>query len=144
MAILMGGAMRVTDAKSKSAEMAQDCIGFLDLFWHGGHPSMGGTGIDIDVDAYLPVAEDTPSGQFEFYFCSTGCLREFLNGCVNDFAGGEDRESAHQAFSVGSRLGESSTRAKGLQEVGGQVEAGDQREGAEHRLGRPGWPGQSP
>ena len=82
MAILAGGAMRVVDAKAKSAEIAEDCIGFLDLVWHGGHDDGGGA--DREVDARLPVAEDTPGGQFEFYFCSTPCLRSFLNACVDE------------------------------------------------------------
>jgi len=72
--ILMGGAMRVVDRKSKSAEIADDCIGFLDLCTHNEH------GNDVMVD----IVDDTPSGQFEMYFCSTRCLRAFFDMCVND------------------------------------------------------------
>ena len=81
MAILAGGAMRVVDAKKKAATMATDCIGFLDLVWHGAHDS--GTGVPREVYARVPLAEDTPAGQFEFYFCSTRCLRAFLNAWVD-------------------------------------------------------------
>lgn len=81
MAILAGGAMRVTDAKNKCAEMATDCIGFLDLAWHGAHD--GGTGIARDIYARVPLADETPNGQFEFYFCSTRCLRAFLGAWVD-------------------------------------------------------------
>ena len=35
MAILAGGAMRIVDRKKRSATIADDCIGFLDLVWHG-------------------------------------------------------------------------------------------------------------
>lgn len=78
MAILSGGAMRVTDAATKSAEIAADCIGFLDLTWHSGHGETEG-----GADARVSLADETPNGQFEFYFCSTGCLRAFLNASVN-------------------------------------------------------------
>lgn len=80
MAILSGGAMRVVDPKKKSATMADDCIGFLDLVWHGAHD--GGKGRDREISTRVPLADDTPGGQFEFYFCSTRCLREFLNASV--------------------------------------------------------------
>lgn len=75
MAILGGGAMRVTDKKTGDAVMADDCGGFLDIVWHGGA---------FDVDVLVPIADDTPRGQFEFYFCSTKCLRAFLNACVDE------------------------------------------------------------
>lgn len=81
MAILAGGAMRILDRRSRSAGIADDCIGFLDLVWHGAHD--GGSGIDPDIHVRVPIAEDTPDGQFEFYFCSTACLRSFLNERVN-------------------------------------------------------------
>ena len=81
MAILAGGAVRVVDRPSKSADMAVDSIGFLDIIWHGAHD--GGLGTDREISARVPLAEDTPDGQFEFYFCSTRCLRDFLNACVD-------------------------------------------------------------
>jgi hypothetical protein len=31
---LAGGALQVVDWKKKSATMADECIGFLDLVWH--------------------------------------------------------------------------------------------------------------
>lgn len=81
MAILAGGAMRVTDSKTKSAEIAEDCIGFLTLMWHSQHGATGAG--EADSDARLSLADETPGGQFEFYFCSTGCLREFLHASVD-------------------------------------------------------------
>ena len=73
--------MRVVDAKKKSATIAGDCIGFLDLAWHGVHD--GGSGMHREVHARVPLAKDTPAGQFEFYFCSIRCLRAFLNAWVD-------------------------------------------------------------
>ena len=75
--IVMGGAMRVVDAKTRSAEIAEDCIGFLDLHWHDGEGENA-------VDVYLPIAADTPGGQFEFYFCSIYCLELFFSACVEE------------------------------------------------------------
>ena len=90
MAILSGGALRVIDPDPKtmtlkkmmSAEMAKDCVGFLDLIWHGAHNS--DTGVRQQVFNTITLAEDTPNGQFEFYFCSTKCLRAFFNDCVDE------------------------------------------------------------
>lgn len=81
-AIFMGGAMRVTDAKTKSAEIAEDFIGFLDILWHSAHG--GGTGADRGINVTVPLADETPIGQFEFYFCSTRCLREFFAACADE------------------------------------------------------------
>ncbi len=81
MAILAGGAMRIIDRRSRSADIAEDCIGFLDLVWHGAHD--GGRGTDREIHVRVPIAEDTPDGQFEFYFCSTDCLRSFFSTCVD-------------------------------------------------------------
>ena len=74
--------MRVTDAKHHCAEIAEDCIGFLDLIWHG--ERNGETELGSEIVVYLPLADETPGGQFEFYFCSTQCLRDFLNACVDE------------------------------------------------------------
>ena len=81
MAIMNGGAMEVVNAKTKSANMATGCIGFLDLVWHGAHDE--GTGADRETYVRVPLADWTPGGQFEFYFCSTRCLRDFLNACID-------------------------------------------------------------
>ncbi len=76
--IFAGGAMKVTDAKKKSAGMADDCVGFLYLGSHGG------TDVDSQASAHVELVEWTPNGQFEFYFCSAACLRAFLNACVDE------------------------------------------------------------
>ncbi len=73
-AVLSGGAMRVVDARTRSAEIADDCTGFLCLDWHD-----HGTG----VFSHLRLADETPAGQFEFYFCSADCLRGYLNASVD-------------------------------------------------------------
>lgn len=60
MAILTGGAMRVIDPRSHSAGIADDCVGFLDLVWHGAHD--GGSGIHPGVNVRVPIADDTQTG----------------------------------------------------------------------------------
>lgn len=66
--------MRVVSRCTLSAEIADDCIGFLSMVWHAD---------DIGVCSFMRVADWTPGGQFEFYFCSTKCLRAFFNACVD-------------------------------------------------------------
>jgi hypothetical protein len=56
MAILAGGAMQVVEAKKKSATIADDCIGFLDLIWHGAHD--GGSGANREICARTPLFAD--------------------------------------------------------------------------------------
>lgn len=33
---------------------------------------------------WVEIARDVRGGQFDLYFCSTKCLREFLNYCVDE------------------------------------------------------------
>jgi len=55
-------------------------LGF-DLTWHGAHDA--GQGDDRDMYETLYIFKDTQGGQGELYFCSTQCLRTFLNACVD-------------------------------------------------------------
>jgi hypothetical protein len=79
MAILNAGAMRRLG--NDRYEMAADTQAFLTLIWHGAHS--GGKGRLRDVFATLDIANEAPNGQFDLYFCSTNCLRAFLNYCVD-------------------------------------------------------------
>jgi hypothetical protein len=58
--------------------------GFLSLGWHGADSEAGGLGDYPDTSAQHEIATNDFEGQFEFYFCSTDCLRRFLNRCVDD------------------------------------------------------------
>jgi hypothetical protein len=75
-AFINGGALRKID--KDTAVPAADLIGFLSVGFHGGH-----SGIEQVPSASMYVADDVPTGQFEFYFCSTECLRGFFNQCVD-------------------------------------------------------------
>lgn len=79
MAILNAGAMRRVG--KDRYEVASDTAAFLTLSWHGAHS--GGTGLLSGVYASVNVADGVATGQFDLYFCSTACLRNFLNYCVD-------------------------------------------------------------
>ena len=74
-AILNAGAMRLT--KPECYEMAQGDAAFMALIWHSNDP----TNYD---DASVEIAELVDTGQFDLNFCSTDCLRAFLNYCVDE------------------------------------------------------------
>ena len=80
MAILSGGAL-LMDRKTDSGGMSDDLDGYLSLTWHGAHDA--GHGNNRNIFKTLYIAEDTRGGQFEIYFCSTQCLRAYLNFCVD-------------------------------------------------------------
>ena len=61
---------------------SEDVAGFLNLGWHGAHGE--GQGIDREIDCQVPLAERVGEGQFGFFFCSTACLRTFLNRAVDE------------------------------------------------------------
>lgn len=71
---LNGGALK-RDGNSAITLMQDDILTFLTLCDHGvtknGH--------------HLKICDNEGFGQFEFYFCSTKCLRSFLNKLVDDF-----------------------------------------------------------
>jgi hypothetical protein len=83
-AILNAGAMRPT--KPECYEMAQDDAAFMTLIWHSNDPK------NYD-DASIEIAELVDSGQFDLNFCSTDCLRAFLNYCVDEL---EQRRKRHK------------------------------------------------
>ena len=56
--------------------------GFLALEWHGAHD--GGQGKDRDIYEMIEIAKDVRGGEFDICFCSTKCLRAYLNFCVDE------------------------------------------------------------
>lgn len=71
------------DRKADTGGPDNSMEGFLSLSWHGAHLTEGGTGKDPELFVNMDVARDCIGGQFELYFCSTDCLRLFLNQCVD-------------------------------------------------------------
>lgn len=81
MAILGVGSL-LMDRKSDSGGPSPDLDAFFHLTWHGAHD--GGEGSDREVGCMLDIIRDIRGGQADMYFCSTGCLRQFLNHCVDE------------------------------------------------------------
>ena len=81
MAILAAGAL-LKDKKNKAWVPSDLMKGFLEFGWHGAHDI--GTGENREIYLVSYIAQDVVGGQFDIYFCSTRCLREFLNFCVNE------------------------------------------------------------
>ncbi|MEW6753941.1 MAG: hypothetical protein AB1505_23615 [Candidatus Latescibacterota bacterium] len=81
MAILTAGAL-LMDREQGTGTMSDRLDGFLSLTWHGAHD--GGSGAHRDADCTVYVVDEARGGQGELYFCSTDCLRQFLNRCVDE------------------------------------------------------------
>jgi len=82
MAILEAGALlmnRVTDDGASDDSMD----GFLHIVWHGAHLRDKGLGEFPNIYEHIPIAEDVRGGQLDIRFCSTKCLRAFLNHAVD-------------------------------------------------------------
>ena len=107
MAILNAGAMRQV-AKDRF-EMANDAGAFMTLMWHGAHS--GGTGELPDVYASVDVADEVANGQFELYFCSTSCLRGFLNYCVDELENRMEAARSKKRRSLQAANGKAKVRA---------------------------------
>lgn len=69
--------------------------GFLDLTWHGAHTCDGGYGEHPDTFVNIMIAENVQGGQISISFCSTKCLREFLNFMVDKL---EDKIIEQEVF----------------------------------------------
>ncbi len=81
MAIISGGAL-LMNRKDDSGGPSGNLESYLNLSWHGAHD--GGEGEDREIGLIMDIAQDVKGGQFDLYFCSTSCLREFLNSCVDE------------------------------------------------------------
>lgn len=81
MAILSGGALAPDGENFKIFDKAAT---FFSLIWHGAHSDMNGLGQYPDRYAEVNIVDTISIGQFDFYFCSTNCLRGFLNYCVDE------------------------------------------------------------
>lgn len=105
MAIINLGAILMTNRETGSGTMSSDLDGFLRLIWHGAHD--GGLGRDSGIDAHVEIVEDAHGGQADLYFCSTRCLRGFLNACVDELehriVGAKSREDLNNRIQSDSR-----------------------------------------
>jgi len=69
-----GGALVGT---KHNAKMSDKLIGFLHIMIHDHNRTKGKWGIE--------VVDSSKNGQFEFYFCSSKCMRKFFNAMVDEF-----------------------------------------------------------
>lgn len=83
MAVLSGGAM-LMNRKTGDGGPDDRLEGFLDVTWHGAHTNEGGTGKAPDIYKCIEIAQNVQGGQFDINFCSTKCLRSFLNHAVDN------------------------------------------------------------
>ena len=83
-ASINAGAILLDPDDPSSGGPSEQIEGYFDFTWHGAHTNEGGQGINPDTYAYLPLCKDYKGGQCEFYFCSTDCLRAFLNYCIDE------------------------------------------------------------
>ncbi len=72
-----GGAL--LDIGNRSAIPDKRIKAFLTIGYHGSHSEK-----HSDASAQVEIARDPTIGQFEFYFCSTACLRMFFAVCVDE------------------------------------------------------------
>jgi hypothetical protein len=82
MAILMGGALEKLGEDHFVTSSGDKIVGFLSLIWHGAHDD--GEGDFREKDYILDLVDESTDGQFQLAFCSTTCLRKFLNKAVDE------------------------------------------------------------
>ncbi len=80
--VILGGGALLLDRKRENSRESNALSGFLELIWHGAHDH--GIGDDRDLFTTLTLVDDAIGGQFSLAFCSTACLRAFLNSLVNE------------------------------------------------------------
>ena len=81
-AYLWGGAMEKKGRDYYSSEIESNRIlGVLELAWHGAHDD--GEGEFREIDSSVKIVDNAAGGNFSLFFCSTSCLREFLNKAVD-------------------------------------------------------------
>jgi len=100
LAVLGVGAL-LMDRDEDSGGPSPDLDAFFHLTWHGAHD--GGEGEDREIGCMLDVVRDIRGGQAEMYFCSTECLRQFLNYCVDELERKVARLRGSKARSVRNR-----------------------------------------
>jgi hypothetical protein len=81
-AALSGGAI-LMNRRNNTGSSSDKLDAYLDLTWHGAHDNGNGKNREIYTVKY--IALDVRGGNFCLYFCSSKCLRSFLNSCVDEF-----------------------------------------------------------
>jgi len=88
-AAIIGGALLINSRtrSSTSVGSGKRLDAFWHLVWHGAHD-----GTDPEIYEHLEIVDDLRGGEFELQFCTTKCLRRFLNAKVDELEAKRDRE----------------------------------------------------
>jgi hypothetical protein len=78
------GAILYSSKKRDSGGPSDKMGGYLSISWHGAHSDEGGIGDSPDTFVDIPLRSEVVGGQMDINFCSTECLRAFLNNCVDE------------------------------------------------------------
>lgn len=82
-----GAALKAPEGHSGPSDAM---LGYLFLTWSSTFTE--GDGSESAAGTLIPIADRVRGGQFRFSFCSTACLRSFLNGCVDELEKSVARE----------------------------------------------------
>lgn len=82
MALIMGGALEKLGKDHFVTSDGDKIAGYLSFVWHGAHDE--GEGDFREMDHMIDIVDKAPDGQFQLSFCSTSCLRKFLNQAVDE------------------------------------------------------------
>jgi hypothetical protein len=82
MAIISGGALEKLGKDHFVTSDGDKIAGFLSLVWHGAHDE--GEGDFREKGHTIDIVDQASDGQFMLAFCSTACLRTFLNQAVEE------------------------------------------------------------
>ena len=75
--VLNGGALQQSKENPKSLYMSESLSGFLSLSLHSHNSN--------DKSRQIDLAQDAVNGQFELYFCSPKCVKDYLIAWVDEF-----------------------------------------------------------
>jgi len=79
--VVNGGAMKRI-SRNFSEGVCEDLRGFLDIRFYG--PTGKGLGKYKNKAADREIVRNSKGGQFDLNFCSTDCLRIFVNSIIDD------------------------------------------------------------
>ena len=88
-AVICGGAM-LMDRSRRNGGPHNSLDAYWDITWHGAHDSQKGAYRDIYEQ--VSIISDLRGGQFELQFCTTRCLRRFLNSKVDELEAKREKE----------------------------------------------------
>ena len=80
---ISGGGLFVLNKKEEYKKSIPETEGFLSLVWY--EKVKNKNGISLWDGSYMDIVERSANGIYSLSFCSTKCLREFINKCLDEF-----------------------------------------------------------